>query len=48
MSIIKYLDEWITRRSSRQTYCEFLDTWQHNGEFMRLGFFCIEDVEPFK
>lgn len=48
MRIMKYLDEWMKNRNNKETYCRFLENYYHNGRHMHLGFFCLEDVEPFK
>lgn len=48
MNILKYLDEWMKMRKTEETYSDFLVHYRHQGRYMNLGFFCLEDLEAFE
>ena len=48
MSIMKYLNEWMSMKDIELNYPKFLEHYRYNGRHVRFGFFCVEDVEPFK
>lgn len=47
MNIIKYLDEWMTGQSEKETYMNWLEFHEFRGQYMTLGFFCLDDEEVF-